>query len=107
MKRPKKLGNNVFALHSPEQIIIRPGDSTNIDIKVAVIMPNNIVKTYTLNIHININLPWNIKLELLNKNTNNTTFRIRKGLEIQYFVTINKGMELFQPKSQEELKTTT
>ena len=82
--------------------IIRLGNFKKIDVKVAVNMPNNIVGTCTLlpslereGLHIqnkkynsiennvlNIaqpeNLPMNIKLELLNRNTNNTTFRIRK-----------------------------
>ena len=84
--------------------------------KVPANMPNNIVGTCTLlpslkrerlriqnnqytsieNSIVNtgqpINFPWNIKLKSLNRNTNNTTFRIRKRQEIGYFMTINEGM---------------
>ena len=96
--------------------------------KVAVNMPNNIVGTCTLllspereelriqnnqyvsieknvlNIGQPVNLPWNIKLELLNRNTNITTLRIRKRQETGYFMTINEVMEVFQLKYKEEIK---
>ena len=74
--------------------------------KVAVNMPNNVVRTYTLlpslerkelriqnneyiliennvlNIGQPVNLQWNINLKLLNRNTNNTKFRFRKRQEV-------------------------
>ena len=57
-----------------------------------------------LNIGQPVNLPWNIKLELLNRNTNITTLRIRKRQETGYFMTINEVMEVFQLKYKEEIK---
>ena len=53
-----------------------------------------------------IDLSWQINIELLNKSTNNTTFRFRKRQEIRYFMTINKGIEDFKPRYKEKIKNT-
>ena len=50
------------------------------------------------NINQPIELPWLINLGLLNRRTNNTTFRFIKRQENGYFMTINKGIDNFQPK---------
>ena len=129
-ERPKSLRNNVFALYSPERITLKPGDLRKIDMKVGVKLPSNIIGTCTLitflerespniqnssyistenniaNINQPTDLPWWINLELLNRSTNNTTFRFIKRQDIGYFMTINEWIENFQPKHKEEIKST-
>ena len=122
-KRPKSLGSNLFALYLPEQIALRPEDlKKKTYMKFGVKLPNNIIGTCSLitfleregpsiqnssyistknniaNINQPIELPWWINLGLLNRSTNNTTFRFIKRQEIGYFMTINEGIINFQPK---------
>ena len=84
--------------------------------KVGVKLPNIIIgkikssciltKNNIANMKQPINLPWWINLELLNRSTNNTTFRFIKRHEIGYSVTINEGIENFKPKNKDEIKST-
>ena len=116
--KPKRFKKNVFVLYSPQRIILRPGNYTQVDMKTSVYIPDEIVATCTLlptfqqsvlklennnyisvidnmiNIHEPLNLPWKIQLELLNRNIDNITFSINKGQEIGYFMRINKGLEI-------------
>ena len=47
-KRPKKLQNNVFMLYFPKRIKLRPGEFINVDMKLPVRIPEEIIAACVL-----------------------------------------------------------
>ena len=100
-KRPKKLQNNVFVLYSPKRTKLLPGKFMNVDMKLSVCLPKEIIAAFILlptlckngfcmesfqymsaddnicNASQPINLPWKIHFELVNRSTK-TVFSICK-----------------------------
>ena len=121
-KRPKHLENNVYTLYLPERITLRPGEHKSTDMKIGIILPQNIQGAFILlafaneRLHlrncstisnksnvINSNqpfpLPWNVHFELSNKNTTGSKiFWFRKRDPMGFFVLCNDGMEEFDTK---------
>ena len=52
----------------------------------------------TTNLDQTTTLPWEIRFKLLNRNTDNTTFRFKKRDKIGFSMTLNEGTEQFRPK---------
>ena len=48
LKRPKKMRNNVFVLHSPERIRLQSGELKKVDMKLSIHLPNEIIATCVL-----------------------------------------------------------
>ena len=102
-QKPKKLQNNLFVLHSPKRIKIRPEELINADMKLPVCLPEQLLPTlcknglsiesfqYILtdnicNANQPTNLPSTIHFELVNRNTN-TVFSICKRQVLDFLAT--------------------
>ena len=101
-KQPKKFQNNVFVLHSPKRIKVRPGEFINVDMKLSVRMPQQIIAACVLlptlcNASQLINLPWKIHFELVNRSMN-TVFSICKRQELCFLTISTEGMEELKVK---------
>ena len=119
IKRPKRLQNNVFVLHSPEGIKIQPGEFKKIDMKRSTHLRENIITTCLLflsenglkldnsqyistennivNLNQSLNLPWKLQLDTVYRSLN-LTFSIRKKQEIGFIVPLNEGINRIQMK---------
>ena len=119
IKRPKRLQNNVFVLHSPERIKIQPGEFKKIDMKRSTHLRENIITTCLLflsenglkldnsqyistennivNLNQSLNLPWKLQLDTVYRSLN-FTFSIRKKQEIGFIVPLNEGINRIQVK---------
>ena len=124
IRRPKKLEDNVFVLHSPEGIKLQPGETKMLDMKLKIKLPKELIGTCKLlntfaengiqilnsqfissetnyardhfvqNKTVEEDLPWNLKLELFNRNLTKT-LKIRKRQEVGFFLTLNgRGEEI-------------
>ena len=95
IRRPKRLQNNVFVLYAPQRIGLQPGEVEKINMRLKIRLQKNLVgccvlvetfsdnglkllnwqhissesNTASLNQH--IDLPWNLVLEVFNRNMNN------------------------------------
>ena len=120
-KRPKKLQNNIFVLYLPKRIKLRPGEFINVDMKLSVCLPEQIIVACVLlptfcknglcigsfwyiskdnnicNANQPVNLSWKMYFELVNRSTN-TVFSIRKRQELCFFTTLNDGAEELKVK---------
>ena len=120
-KRPKKLQNNVFMLYFPKRIKLRPGEFINVDMKLPVRIPEEIIaacvllptlctnglcmesfqyisaNNNTCNASQPINLPWKVHFELVNRSTN-TIFSICKRQGLCFLTTLNDGVEQLKVK---------
>ena len=103
-QKPKELQNNIFVLHSPKRIKIRPEELINADMKLPVCLPEQLLPTlcknglciesfrYILtdnnicNANQPTNLPWTIHFELVNRSTN-TVFSICKRQTLDFLAT--------------------
>ena len=124
LKQPKRLQNNVFALHLSERIKMQPGEYKKIDMKLSICLPEQIIIAYTvlpsfrenglklenchcistgnniMNFNQLINLPWKQKFDLVNRG-NNTTFSTCKKQELAFILQLNKGLEQLNVKYTE------
>ena len=48
VRKPKRLKSNIFVLYSPQRIILRPGEYTEVDTKLSVYIPQEIFLKGTL-----------------------------------------------------------
>ena len=112
IRRPKKLEDNVFVLYSPEGIKLQPGETKMLDMKLKIKLPkaengiqilnsqfissetNYARDHFVQNKTVEEDLPWNLKLELFNRNLTKT-LKIRKRQEVGFFLTLNdRGEEI-------------
>ena len=120
-KQSKKLQNNVFVLFSPERILLQPGEPIKADMKLSMLLPNQIILACTLlptfcknglklencyhiladnnttNFNQPKNLPLKLQFELVNRSMN-TTLSICKRLEIIYITSLNEELEQLEVK---------
>ena len=127
-KKPKRLENDVFVIYSPQKLTLKPGETTNLNMRLNIFLPrhvegrctlllshsqqnlrllnsNLITQKYNRNIEIDNNdsLPaWSLNFELQNGNyTNELT--IKNKQELAYFsLLLFKGEEItykFQKKN--------
>ena len=99
--RPKRLQNNVFVLYAPERIRLQPGDVKKINMKLKIRLLKNLLGCCTLlqtfsnngikllnsqyissesntaSLNQPIDLPWNLVIEVFNRNMNNI-FQLKK-----------------------------
>ena len=115
-RRPRKLENNVFVLNTPERILLKPGETQIIKMKIKIHLSKNsvgcctLLQTFSVNVlkllnsqHISretntanlcqpVDLPWYLTLEIFNQNIN-TIFQINKKQELGFFHILNDGVE--------------
>ena len=118
IRRPRRLQNNVFVLYAPERIRLRPSEVKQIDMKIKLRLPSELVGCCTLlqtfsdngikllnSQHISsesniasanqpVDLPWSLTLEVFNRNMN-TFFQVNKKQELGFFHILNdRGEEI-------------
>ena len=130
-KRPKRLENDVFVIHSPENITIHPGKIKNINMQLKIFLPKHIEgsckllllfsnqklkllnssvisQEYNQNIEIEEIYkkekylpPWNLYFELFNGNFTQP-IKIKNKQELGYFYLINTRREEITFKYEKE-----
>ena len=127
LKQPKWVQNNVFVLSSSERIKIQPGESKKIDMKLSICLPEQIIKCCTLlptfhknglklencqyistdnniiNFNQPINLPWKLKMYLVNRSMN-ATFLKRKKTRISFYRTIKQRIRTIKSQVYKNMK---
>ena len=121
-KNHQKISKQRFCiLFTPNRFKLRPGEFINVNMKLLVRIPEQIIAACVLlptldknglrmasnqyisadnnicNTNLPINLPWKVHFDLVNRSTN-TVFSICKKQELCFLTTLNKGMEELKVK---------
>ena len=120
-KRPKNLQNNVFVLYSPKRIKLRKREIMNVNKKLSVHMPEQIIAACVIlpilcknglsmksfqyisansnicNAYQPINLPWKVHFELVNRSTN-SIFSTCKRQSLSFLTTLNDEVKELKVK---------